>query len=96
MNDETAGLIRESKEPVEKFLDPGRIQTVILADTFVSYEEEAEILAALNSSPGLKKINNLVKKAHPVKMIGLAIIWYTFFNQEEPWCKKGHRDDQFP
>jgi hypothetical protein len=75
MNEETAGLIKESKEPEEKFLDPGRIQTVILADTFVFYEEEAEVIAGLNSKPGLKKMNTLVKKAHPVKMIGLAIIW---------------------
>ena len=95
MTDELSGLIKESKEPEEKLLDPGQIQTVILAPTFIRYEENYEVLKAIDGKPFLKKLNTLLAKTTVVRQIGLVIIWLTFLNQEESWCKEGHRVGSF-
>jgi len=76
-------------------LDPSCIETTILAEVFFRNEEAAEFANIIDESPKLKRLFQLIQKAHLVKNICLVFIWFSFFDQQESWCKKALAETKF-
>lgn len=76
-------------------LDPNSIDTTILAETFFRYEEDSELSRSIDDNPRLKKVNHFLLRAKVFRYVCFIWIWWSFFDQVEPWCKLGHKQDKF-
>ena len=80
--------IQDIPEPQEeKKLDPTNIQTTILAQEFLDYEEKMQLKSKLIENEFLSKILHYVDRGHPLRIICFFIIWVSFFCLEPSWCR---------